>query len=330
MSKNAQSRRSSPIPSIKATRPVPKTNSPRKVSRPSKQNRLFFTPPEGVRLSFDIASIGSRAGAQFIDLAITTVATIIILIVVTFAFQGSGNAIEAIVALLFFFIGTPYYIVSELTMNGRTIGKKMLGLRVISRDGLGLSTHQIVVRNLTKEVEVFLPVGFLLGGAADSVWIVVPMLVWIIFVFVVPARNRYNQRIGDIAACTAVILDPRPLLLPDIAREVGATARERFVFTSAQLDAYGAYELQVLERLLRGEEVAKHRKESDAMAKVGARIRAKIGYDEAVTPDKEREFLQSFYVAQRNYLEQKKLMGDSRTDKFHNATRSDSGKVANS
>ncbi|MER0239275.1 RDD family protein [Fulvimarina sp. MAC8] len=295
------------------------------MSSASKHKILSFTPPEGVRLNFDIASIGSRAGAQFIDLLITITATIIMVIAISYAFEGSDNAIEAILALLFFFIGTPYYIVSELMMNGRTLGKKMMGLRVISRDGFGLSTHQIVVRNLTKEVEVFLPIGYLIGGAGDSGWTLLLMFVWVAIVFVVPARNRFNQRIGDIAAGTAVIVDPRPMLLPDIAREVGATARERFVFTSAQLDLYGAYELQVLERLLRGDGVVKGRKENDAMTKVGARIRAKIGYDETVPPEEEREFLESFYVAQRSYLEQKKLMGDARTDKFYNATKSDNG-----
>lgn len=323
MTTSTRPSRSSPTPSIQPPK-APQPDATRPTRQPAKRKTLSFTPPEGVRLDFEIASIGSRAGAQFIDLAITSIATIVIVIVIGLALDGSDNAIEAILALLFFLIGTPYYIVSELMMNGRTFGKTMLGLRVISRDGFGLSTHQIVVRNLTKEVEVFLPVAFLFGAAGTSGWIVVPMFVWIAIVFLVPVRNRFNQRIGDIAAGTAVIRDPRPLLLPDIARDVDAAARERFVFTSAQLDAYGAYELQVLERLLRGDGIGKDRKESDAMVTVGTRIRNKIGYDEPVSPQEEREFLQSFYVAQRSYLEQKKLMGESRTDKFHSATGRDS------
>ncbi|WAP70003.1 RDD family protein [Jiella pelagia] len=203
-------------------------------------------------------------------------------------------------------------------MNGRTPGKRMLGLRVVSKNGSGLSTHQVVVRNLTKEVEVFVPAAFLIGGGEDSLWMNGFMLVWLLVVVAVPIRNKANQRIGDLIADTAVVLEPRPLLLPDVADAAGRMARERFVFSSAQLELYGAYELQVLERLLRGgEETRDSRERQKGLARIGERIRAKIGYDENLPPAEEEAFLQSFYVAQRAFLEQKKLMGDARADKFH-------------
>lgn len=280
--------------------------------------RLSLTPPEGVVLHLEVAGLGSRLGAQLVDVIITTIAMFAIILTLLYANLASPTAFGAIATFLVLVFGTPYYIVSELLMNGRTPGKKLLGLRVVSKDGSGLSTHQVVVRNLTKEVEVFVPAAFLIGGGEESLWFNGFMLVWLLVVVAVPIRNKANQRIGDLIADTAVVLDPRPLLLPDVAVAAEEAARERFVFTSAQLELYGAYELQVLERLLRGgEEVKDSRERQTGLARIGERIRAKIGYEEQVSPPEEEPFLKSFYVAQRAFLEQKKLMGDARADKFH-------------
>ena len=280
--------------------------------------RLTLTPPEGVVLNLDVASLGARFGAQFVDFVITTAATIGIVLALLFAGIVSGAAFGAIASLLVLLFGAPYYVLCELLMNGRTPGKKLLGLRVVSRNGSGLSTHQVVVRNLTKEVEVFLPAAFLIGGGEDQLWFNVVMLAWLLVVVAVPIRSKANRRIGDLIADTAVVLDPRPLLLPDVAVSAGEAARERFVFSSRQLELYGAYELQVLERLLRGGEEAKDSRERrQGLARIGERIRAKIGYEESVSPADEEAFLQSFYVAQRAFLEQKKLMGEARADKFY-------------
>ena len=289
---------------------------------------LTLSPPEGVVLHLEVASLAARFGAQFIDFVITTTATIVLIVALILADLVTRQASGAFAALLVLALGAPYYILSGLLMNGRTPGKKMLGLRVVARDGSGLSTHQVVVRNLTKEVEVFLPISFLLGGGEGSVWANGFMLVWLVVVATVPLRNKANQRIGDLIADTAVVVDPRPLLLPDVAVAVSSAARERYVFSTAQLELYGAYELQVLERLLRGGEEAKDsRQRREGLARIGERIRAKIVYEERVSSAEEEAFLNSFYVAQRAFLEQKKLMGDARADKFH---KQEEGPVANS
>ena len=47
------------------------------------------------------------------------------------------------------------------------------------------------------------------------------------------------------------------------------------------------------------------------------RISAKIGYSERVRKSEREAFLRAFYVAQRAHLEQRRLFGDVRADKFH-------------
>ena len=290
------------------------------VSKPEKV--LALVPPEGVPLNLPIATIAARCGAQLVDFIITTVASVALylsIIAVTQPGMAGKGAIGGMIVLVF---GAPFYMLCELFMNGRTPGKRLVGIRVVSRDGRGLSTHQIVMRNLTKEVEVFLPISFLLSFSTMPGWLVIIMFTWLAAVFCVPIVNRANQRLGDLAAGTAVIIDPKPVLLEDMATKADRASRERFVFTTAQLDIYGAYELQVLEKLLRPDaKTGMASKPNDerhkGMMAVGERIRAKIAFPETVEPADEEAFLRSFYVSQREYLEQKKLFGDGRADKFH-------------
>ncbi len=292
-----------------------------------RHHTLVLLPPEGVPIHLTLPSLGTRLGAQVIDFLITGLLTGLLGAALIFSGAATPDAEAAILSLLLLLVGTPFYMGCELLMNGRTPGKRLTGIRVVSLDGAGLSTHQVVVRNLLKEVEIFLPLQLLpfvaLGRTATSVAI----LAWTIVVIVVPWRSRARQRIGDIAAGTVVVAQPDARLLPDLAatpptralRDEQEDAGERFVFTSDQLELYGAFELQVLERLLRGRTGAAPQAAPDAaaMAQVSASIRRKINYADPVPPAEVELFLLAFYRAQRAFLEQKKLFGDARRDKFH-------------
>lgn len=297
---------------------VPAGTGPSKRKRRGREKAgsrvLTIIPPEGVPFDLKIASLYARAGAQIIDIIITVVSSLLVLMALGLTGSVDFQTAQAIGALIFLFIGTPYYIIAELLANGRTPGKRLLGIGVVSAGGRGLSVHQVVVRNLLKEIEIFTPVLLLFTATPDHLLIPLLAFCWLIVVVAVPAMNAQSQRIGDLIAGTAVIAKPSATLLPDLAGVPASSSTERFVFTPAQMDLYGAYELQVLEKLLRGERNEVNR---PRLLDVAMRIRRKIGYEETVAPHEEDEFLQAFYIAQRGYLEQKKLFGDARADKHH-------------
>lgn len=269
-----------------------------------------FTPPEGVPVSFDVASMGARFGAQFLDLMITYLGLFLLLMGVVWLNLLPYTALGAMFALLIFFVRVPYYILSELVWNGRTLGKRIVKIRVISANGRRLTPHQITARNLLKEVEVFTPATMLFTTGAD--WIsVLLLLAWIGFVIAVPLFNRKRQRVGDMIAGTIVVEQPRSVLLPDLA----AAPTTRFDFLPAHLDFYGRYELQTLEAILR--DPSKSVIYQTEVARVARAIIAKIGYAERVLPDEQLAFLTAFYRAQREHLESRQLFGDKRADKFH-------------
>ena len=285
---------------------------------------LAIIPPEGVPLRFRVAGIGARLGAQIVDFLVTLVAALVLGFALVWAFALDARTGSALIGLIAFLTRVPYYVVLELIWNGRTLAKRWMGLRTVSRDGRSLRAYQIVVRNLMREIEFFSPIIYLMVGLAVSGWVALGAFAWIVILVVVPWRSPINQRLGDIIAGTAVIEEPKAQLLGDLtAVPQTVAADERFVFTTEQLDAYGAYELQVLERLLRPPPVdgAPSRemlaRRQATLEDVATRIIAKIGYRERVPARETEAFLQSFYRAERAYLESRKLFGDSRADKTY-------------
>lgn len=298
--------------------------TPAQVARRLDSNRRWFdlVPPEGVPIRFEVAGLAARFGAQLLDILITTVVVIAVLILLALLPFNVEPLIASLAAILMLVIRAPYYILTELFWNGRTVGKRAAGLRVLGADGRGLTTHAVVARNLLKEVEIFMPGSLLLAsGGLGTFWNVV-LLVWIIIVLAVPLTNRKRQRLGDLIANTYVTSRPRSVLLPDLS---GGSKAAAFDFTAAQMEHYGRFELQTLERLLRADTASASSEERrrESLVQVAAQIRRKIGYEEAVPPARAEEFLRAFYTAQRAFLEQKRVFGEVRDDKHHRTEDAD-------
>jgi uncharacterized RDD family membrane protein YckC len=208
-----------------------------------------------------------------------------------------------------------YYPFFELAWQGRTPGKRLLKIRVVAREGGTLGAEAVLARNLTREVELFMPLAAVFGassffpGAPGLARLVA--LAWVLLFSFLPLFNKDRLRVGDLLAGTMVVLQPEPLLLPDLIT-LRPQPKEP-AFTGAQLDAYGVYELQVLEDLLRSGGSG----HGEKLAAVAATIRAKIGWTGA---EPAGEFLEQYYTALRARLEGRLLFGKRRADKHDRTT----------
>jgi len=211
--------------------------------------------------------------------------------------------------IFIFVVRNFYFIAFEIGRRAATPGKRALGLRVASRGGGRLSADAVFARNFMREIEVFLPLQLLLMSAAGvSGTVALLGLIWCLSFMLLPLFNRDKLRAGDIIAGTWVIHAPKAELLGDIASTTQIEAAGEFVFTPAQLDAYGIHELHVLENVLRGGGV-------DVKKSVTERIQKKIGW-EPEPGESQRHFLESYYAALRDHLERKMLFGKRKADKF--------------
>ncbi len=280
-------------------------------SGPRSMTRSFVTP-EGVDLRLELASAGNRAAAFILDgvlIVVTLIAATFLVMLLLAATRGRAEILLILWLLGSFVLRNGWFTLFELGGRGATPGKRIIGLRVVARDGARLTGGAVVARNAMREIEVFLPLSFLgyqsAQGAVDG-FITLFALAWSgIFLFF-PLFNRDRLRVGDLIAGTWVVRNEKRGLGDDLAAGIG---RQRRIFSDAALDLYGIYELQALEDVLRG------RKE-DAVAAVAAAIRTKAGLAD---DGDDYGFLQDYYAALCVRLERGLLVGRRRADKYASA-----------
>jgi uncharacterized RDD family membrane protein YckC len=147
---------------------------------------------EAVALELQLAGAGSRCIAALIDFAIVTVVQLLVLFFILVTSWGSGAAILTALIVAEVGITLGYPVAMETLWRGRTLGKAVMGLRVVREDGGPIRFRHAFVRGLVG-VAVDKP-GISYGLAA-----LIPML----------ATVR-KKRLGDMAAGTIVLQDRVP------------------------------------------------------------------------------------------------------------------------
>jgi uncharacterized RDD family membrane protein YckC len=154
-----------------------------------KTNILTIKTPEGIVFSFPLAGPVTRFLAWVIDGACILVISSAAGIVIGLLGVISPDLSMGVTILAYFLISIGYGIALEWAWRGQTLGKRLLRLRVMDDQGLQLQFNQIVVRNLLRFVDS-LPIFYLVGG-------------------LVCLCSRRAQRLGDYAASTVVVRNPR-------------------------------------------------------------------------------------------------------------------------
>jgi uncharacterized RDD family membrane protein YckC len=278
--------------------------------------RKSLLAPEGVVLPFEIPSVADRIAAFAVDFFVIH-AGVAVVTLAGFLLAGFGFGEYALsTAMLASFVLRNFYFVAlESRWGGATVGKRHVGLRVISRDGGPLTAEAVLARNLTRDFETFLPLtalaapGSLIPGVPG--WAALLGCLWLIVFALLPAAGKEGLRVGDLVAGTIVVRMPKARLLADLASgrpraRRAAPEAEPIAFTQEQLDLYGIRELQVLEELLRREPGAAR---DELLEAVAAKIKRKIRWPRERAGVDTVAFLTAFYKAQRGRLEEKMLFG---------------------
>lgn len=276
----------------------------RRTKQPGSLRRSFVTP-EGVDLKLELASAGARAGAFVID----ALFMVVLLIAASLFLVYVGGPDRQFVGILwligFFLLRNFWFSLFEMGRRGATPGKRLAGLRVVARNGNRLTGASVVARNAMREIEVFLPLSFLGMQVAEgtaNAFLTLFALAWSgIFLFF-PLFNRDRLRVGDLVAGTWVVEVRKAALAYDL---VGAAPRQRRKFPEHAVAAYGIYELQRLEHVLRAEQPI-------AIATVAQTIRTKFGIP---NDGDDFGFLSDFYAELCARLEGGMLLGRKRLSK---------------
>ncbi|MEI6417627.1 MAG: RDD family protein [Sphingomonadales bacterium] len=270
--------------------------------------------PEGTSLTLAVPGYGERLGAFCVDMVLQFAVQLVFTIALALLAWSLGKD-SAAWLLGFWFVASFvlqsfWFIGFESGRRGATPGKRWLGLRVASRDGRPLTMGAVVARNFARQLEVFVPLALVPAQFGDpdvGGWAALAALGWCGFFIIFPLFTPDRLRLGDLVAGTMVVRAPKPALAPDMS-----LADKRFDFTAEQLDAYGIYELQRLEYVLRDAD-QRGRSDGDAVEQVAAAIRNKIGW---TRPDDDLALLAAYYAALKARLESRLVFGQRKADKF--------------
>ena len=150
-------------------------------------NKLVINTAQNVNFEYNLATLGSRIIAFFIDFAfICAYLTLIVIFVSNTRLLNNPDvwlltATYLVFALPIFF----YALILETVLQGQTLGKKIMHLKVVKVDGTRATTYQYFIRWVCSLVDIFLCMGAL---GVSSIML-----------------SKLGQRIGDMAADTTVI-----------------------------------------------------------------------------------------------------------------------------
>jgi uncharacterized RDD family membrane protein YckC len=131
-----------------------------------------------------------------LDWATVSAAWSVIAVPIALLKIASPDIAAMVGTISFFVLSQGYRMTAEWMWRGQTLGKRVLQLRVVDERGLRLTFSQVAMRNLLRFVDV-MPIGYLIGGTAALL-------------------SARGQRLGDLAAGTLVIWEPRDPA-PDLA-----------------------------------------------------------------------------------------------------------------
>ncbi|MCY7350535.1 MAG: RDD family protein [Cytophagaceae bacterium] len=175
---------------------------------------LLVETTQNVTLEYQPASIGERILATLVDSVIKGAWLIFWFMVLGLSGRFNRTLFDSgATILLFIVVLMPvilYGLLSEILLNGQTVGKRTLGIRVVRLDGNQPTLSAYLLRWLFRPFEITL-----FYGVVAIVTIVV---------------NGRGQRLGDILAKTAVVKIRPPVLFEDVVALPTADDNYRVTF----------------------------------------------------------------------------------------------------
>lgn len=132
------------------------------LDRPERADGGAILGLDNIRLELPVAGVGSRVLAAALDSVVVVLLISAWGLVCLLALPDAlGDWRWAAFLVGFFLLDWGYFAASEIATGGRTLGKRAVGLRVVSRDGGTPDATSLLLRNLLREVDVLVGVFFM-------------------------------------------------------------------------------------------------------------------------------------------------------------------------
>ncbi len=153
--------------------------------------QLSINTTQNVVIKFTSASVGERIGAYMLDFLIKTAYVIVVYYIFFYSFSINliinklDNWSQMAIYMLFALPVILYSLVFESVLEGQTLGKKIVKIKVVKIDGYQAAFGDYLIRWLFRLIDISISSG------------VIGLIAMVV--------NKKVQRLGDISAGTAVI-----------------------------------------------------------------------------------------------------------------------------
>jgi uncharacterized RDD family membrane protein YckC len=153
--------------------------------------QLSINTTQNVVIKFTSASVGERIGAYVLDFLIKTAYVIVVYYIFFYSFSVNliinrlDNWSQMAIYMLFALPIVVYSLVFESVLEGQTLGKKIVKIKVVKIDGYQAAFGDYLIRWLFRLIDISISSG------------VIGLIAMVV--------NKKVQRLGDISAGTAVI-----------------------------------------------------------------------------------------------------------------------------
>lgn len=206
----------------------------------------------------------------------------------------TGYNLQA-VAIVLFLPTLIYHIVLEITMNGQSIGKKIMALRVVNENGGRASVSQFLIRWLLRDIWFLFLFAVGVNGAnssPESVFLILAVIVYFITEIVLVVSSKKSQRIGDVLARTILIRTNRRA---SIEETVFQEVADDYLPSFPQIMQLSDRDINAIKSIL---ETARKKGDVGMAAAAGEKIKAHLKIDSGMSPFEFLEILLKDY----NYL----------------------------
>jgi uncharacterized RDD family membrane protein YckC len=222
---------------------------------------VHILTPEHVAIRLVPAGLGRRYLAFLIDMFLALAVTNILMYLLTLVFMGGGEHATMMGRAIFILLLCGYHMYHDIRSQGRSLGKRVMKLRVVDRRGLPITIPQSFARNIARVIDMA-PMFGVVGG-------------------VVCLLDPHQRRLGDMVADTLVLCETQPLEYKGQLTQVRhfnslRTSRvKRFIRHRVTLE-----EREFLLTLCLRADTMGHQERFDLMEEVGEYYRKKLEVDD--------------------------------------------------
>jgi uncharacterized RDD family membrane protein YckC len=173
-----------------------------------------------------------------------------------------------------------YHIVCEITMNGQSVGKRLLGIRIVNENGGKASISQFLIRSLIRTSDYMILIIIVYGAIFGPfiIWLLLGSVGLLIADIILVVSSKKNQRLGDILAHT-ILVNTRPK--GSMEETVFIEVADNYVPVFPQIMKLSDRDINAIKNIL---DTARKKNDFNLAFMAGEKIKSHLKIDSSMSP----------------------------------------------